>query len=65
MIIREDRSSKNKDKDTADLPQKVTLKIDKNRDGKTGQTQIYFDYKRSRFLTNSEFSEEFKGILEI
>jgi replicative DNA helicase len=65
MMIRDDSSSKDKDKDTDDLPLKVTLKVDKNRDGKTGQTQIYFDYRRSRFLTKSEFSEEFKGILEI
>ena len=65
MMIRDDRSSGDKNKDNADLPQKVTLKIDKNRDGKTGQTQIYFDYQRSRFLTKSEFLEEFKGILEI
>jgi replicative DNA helicase len=65
MMIRDDKSSKDKDSDTDDLPQKVTLKIDKNRDGKTGQTQIYFDYKRSIFLTKSEYLEEFKGIMEI
>ncbi len=65
MMIRDDSSSKDKDRDTDDLPQKVTLKIDKNRDGKTGQTQIYFDYKRSRFLTKSEYLEEFRGIMEI
>jgi replicative DNA helicase len=66
MMIRDDSSSsKDKDRDFDDLPQKVILKIDKNRDGKTGQTQIYFDYRRSRFLTKSEYLEEFKGIMEI
>jgi replicative DNA helicase len=65
MMIREDSGNGNKDHDNDDMPKPVTLKIDKNRDGKTGQTKIYFDYRRSRFLTKSEFVEEFEGILEI
>jgi len=27
-----------------EMPKKILLKADKNRDGKTGQTHVYFDY---------------------
>jgi len=47
------------------LPQKVILKVDKNRDGKTGQTHIYFDYAKARLLTKEEFNEEYSEVLKI
>ena len=47
------------------LPQKVILKVDKNRDGKTGQTHIYFDYAKARLLTIGEYTSECEKILEI
>jgi hypothetical protein len=43
----------------------VTLKIDKNRDGKTGQIHIYFDYAKARLLTKEEFNEEYSKVLKI
>jgi hypothetical protein len=33
--------------------------VEKNRDGKTGKTNLYFDYPRSRILTNEECLGEF------
>jgi len=65
MMIRENNGAGDKNSDNEDMPKTVILKIDKNRDGKTGQTKIYFDYRRSRFYTKSEFVEEFEGIMEI
>ena len=47
------------------MPQKVVLKIDKNRDGKTGSTHIYMNYQQSRFLTQQEHVEEYQALLEI
>ena len=32
-------------------PVKATLKVEKNRDGKTGKTNLYFDYPRSKIWT--------------
>jgi len=48
-----------------DSLKKVVLKIDKNRDGKTGKTHIYFDYPRSRFMTKDEYMKEYNKLLEI
>jgi replicative DNA helicase len=47
------------------MPQKVVLKIDKNRDGKTGKTHIYMNYPQSRFLTQQEHVDEYRVLLEI
>ena len=47
------------------MPQKVVLKIDKNRDGKTGKTHIYMNYPQSRFLTQQEYVDEYQKLLEI
>jgi len=47
------------------MPQKVVLKVDKNRDGKTGKTHIYMNYPQSRFLTQQEYNEEYQKLLEI
>jgi replicative DNA helicase len=47
------------------MPQKVVLKVDKNRDGKTGKTHIYMNYPQSRFLTQQEHMEEYRKLLEI
>ena len=40
-------------------PVKAILKVEKNRDGKTGKTTLYFDYSRSRVLTNEKYMDEF------
>ena len=45
-------------------PVKATLKVEKNRDGKTGKTNLYFDYPRSRILTNDEYMNEFGEVIE-
>jgi len=47
------------------MPQKVVLKVDKNRDGKTGKTHIYMNYPQSRFLTQQEHVDEYRMLLEI
>jgi replicative DNA helicase len=66
MMFRDDISKKDApDRPTDDIPKKVALKVDKNRDGKTGCTHIYFDYPRSRFITQEEFVEEYEKLLAI
>ena len=47
------------------MPQKVILKVDKNRDGKTGKTHIYMNYPQSRFLTLQEHVDEYQALLKI
>ena len=47
------------------MPHKVILKVDKNRDGKTGKTHIYINYPQSRFLTQQEHVDEYRELLEI
>jgi replicative DNA helicase len=47
------------------VPRKVVLKVDKNRDGKTGKTHIYINYPESRFLTQQERVDEYSKLLEI
>jgi hypothetical protein len=39
--------------------------VGKNRDGKTGKTTLYFDYPRSRTLTNEEYMDEFGEVMKI
>jgi hypothetical protein len=39
--------------------------VEKNRDGKTGKTNLYFDYPRSRILTNEESMDEFGEVMKI
>jgi hypothetical protein len=39
--------------------------VEKNRDGKTGKTTLYFDYPRSRILANEEYMDEFGGVMKI
>ncbi len=46
-------------------PVKAILKVEKNRDGKTGKTTLYFDYPRSRILTNEEYMDEFGEAMKI
>jgi replicative DNA helicase len=50
---------------TDDMPKKILLKVDKNRDGKTGQTHVYFDYPRSKLLTKDEFNEQYSKVLAV
>jgi len=65
MMYREDAGKKKTDDGQEDQPKKVILKIDKNRDGKTGMTHVYFDYPRSRLMTQDEFIEAFQEMLTI
>jgi hypothetical protein len=46
-------------------PVKAILKVEKNRDGKTGKTNLYFDYPRSRILTNDEYMDEFGEVMKV
>jgi replicative DNA helicase len=65
MMYWDDGGGKSSSDEPDDLPKKVVLKIDKNRDGKTGKTHIYFDYPRSRFMTRDEFAKEYEKLLKI
>ena len=64
MIYLDDNGEINSDDETY-VPQKVVLKVDKNRDGKTGKTHIYINYPESRFLTQQESVDEYSKLLEI
>ena len=46
-------------------PVKIYLSVEKNRDGKTGKTNLYFDYPCFRILTNEEYREEFGEVMKI
>jgi len=46
-------------------PFKALLKVEKNRDGKTGKTNSYFGYYGSRFLTNEGYMDEFGEVMKI
>jgi len=65
MMYREDAGKKNDADQVEGQPTKVNLKIDKNRDGRTGMTHVYFDYPRSRFMTQEECFEEFQETLTV
>jgi len=65
VMYREEHGKKKTEERSNDQPTKVVLKVTKNRDGKTGKTHIYFDYPRSRFMTNDEFLEAFQETLTI
>ncbi len=66
MIIRKDNPGSETEKADPSLrPVKVVLNIEKNRDGKTGKTYLYFDYPRSRFLTVEEYRDEYEKITQI
>ena len=39
---------------------KGILKMEKNMDGNTGKTDLYFDYPRSRILTNEKYMGMFR-----
>jgi len=41
------------------------LKVEETKDGKTGKTNLYFDYPRSRILTNEEYMDKFGEIMKI
>ena len=65
VMVKDTINDENNKVDDSRLPKKVILKIDKNRDGKTGQVPIYFDYARSRMLTKEKFLEEYSKVLKI
>jgi replicative DNA helicase len=65
VMVKDTIGDGNNKVDDNNLPKKVTLKIDKNRDGKTGQIHIYFDYAKARLLTKDEFNEEYSKVLKI
>jgi hypothetical protein len=37
----------------------------KNREGKTGRKNLYFDYLHSTILTNEEYLDEFGEVMKI
>jgi hypothetical protein len=39
--------------------------VDKNRDEKTGRTNLYFDYPRFRILTIEEYMDEFGEVMKV
>jgi hypothetical protein len=39
--------------------------VEKNRDGKMGKIQVYFDYARPRILTVEEYQKEQGWIMEL
>jgi hypothetical protein len=45
-------------------PVKVALKVEKNRDGKLGKTEIYLDYSRSRMMTKEEYQKQCEAAME-
>lgn len=65
MMYGEDAGKKKSDDQVEGHPTKVILKVDKNRDGKTGMTYVYFDYPRSRFMTKEECNEEYQESLTL
>mgnify|MGYP000539585481 CR=1 FL=1 len=65
IMSREDAGKNKADNQPDDQPKKVFLKVDKNRDGKTGLTHVYFDYPRSRFLTQEECINAFAETLPV
>jgi replicative DNA helicase len=64
MMYLDDKNEISSDEETY-VPKKVVLKVDKNRDGKTGKTHIYINYPESRFLTQQEWVDEYSELLEI
>ena len=65
-IIRKDDVDPGEDnQNQGPKPVKVTLSVEKNRDGKVGKVQLYLDYQRSRFLTNEEYQKEFEKRMQI
>jgi hypothetical protein len=46
-------------------PAKAALKGEKKRDRKTGKTNLYFDYPRSRILPNDEYIDDFGEMMKI
>jgi replicative DNA helicase len=65
IMMRDHGDEAEKNGPPEDFPTKILLKIHKNRDGKTGDLNIYFDYPRSRFLTVRELNQEYRCVLEV
>jgi hypothetical protein len=64
-ILKKEEVGKNESNGEQMDPVKVTLSVEKNRDGKMGKTQVYFDYPMSKVLTQEEYQKEEGGIMEI
>ena len=65
-MMTRDMADKDDSKGTPeDWPVKLVLRVNKNRDGKTGEVPIYMDYPKSRFLTKKEFDEKYGAVMEI
>ena len=65
VIHRIESSENGSNGDQPPKPVKAILKVEKNRDGKTGNINLYFDYPRSRILTNEEYMDEFGERMKI
>ena len=65
IIQRAESSEKGSNGDQPPKPVKAILKVEKNRDEKTGEINLYFDYPRSMILTNEEYMDEFGEVMKI
>ena len=65
VIQRAENPENGSNGDQPPKPVKGNLRAKKNRDGKTGKTNLYFDYPRSRILTNEEYMDEFEEVMRI
>ena len=62
---KDDNGNKQSNGDSDMRPVKVALKVEKNRDGKLGKTEIYLDYPRSKMMTKEEYQRECEAAMEI
>ena len=53
------------DWDRPPKPVKALLKVEKNRDEKTGKAKFYFAHSRSTIMTNEEYKGEFGEVMKI
>jgi hypothetical protein len=65
LLLGEGDLGKNENNGDQMDPVKVTLSVEKNRDGKMGKIQVYFDYARPRILTVEEYQKEQGWIMEL
>lgn len=65
IMKKDDGGQDNSNGDFQTKPVKVTLKVEKYRDGRLGKTDIYLDYQRSRMLTKEEYQKECEAAMKI
>ncbi len=65
IMRKDDISNKQSNIESEMRPVKINLRMEKNRDGKLGKTEIYLDYPRSRMITKEEYQKDCQGAMEI